>query len=189
MSQRFQKIPFDLPDYLAHYLATKLKKEIIDSRGNKRLVVDRKTFFGKLVLESLEASAVPVPVIDCGLYILVSNHSGDHASKVHRGKRHFLLMNEEKRLKIIDFLKSEFEDDLLTFVEGAEYAHRENGWDPSIKKKGIRKKAIFEFCMKFQIYPSKKNISTLIKKCQRHLPKSEEFQEKTLKYLGEALSF
>ncbi|UOY07725.1 hypothetical protein L0P88_04040 [Muricauda sp. SCSIO 64092] len=189
MSQRFQKIPFDLPDYLAHYLATKLNKQIIDSRGNKRLVVDRKTFFGKLVLESLEVSQVPTPVVDSSLYILVSNHSGDHDSKILRGKRHFLKVNQEKKQKIMDFLKSEFDDDLLTFVEGAEYAHKENGWQPAIKKKGIRKKAIFEFCMKFQIYPNKKNVSTLIKKCQRGLPKNPDFNEKALQNLGEVLSF
>lgn len=139
-------------------------------------------------MELLEISDTP-PDHNSQLELLISHHSGDHFKGVPRGKRNFLKINEEKAQKLFQYLEDDFNKKLISFVEGAEFAHRENGWTPDQKRKGIRKKAIFEFCIRFEIFPSKKNMASLVKKCQRHCDQDPFTDNLYSKKMGEVLSF
>lgn len=188
LTDRFLKIPFDLPEYLAQYLASRIRRPLIESKGNKRLLVDRRSFFGSLIMDSLEVSENPVASDDSALHVLISPHSGDHFKGAPRGKRNFLKINPEKANRIFQYLEDDFNKKLISFVQGAEFAHRENGWTPEQKRKGIRKKAIFEFCIRYEIFPNKKNIAAMVKKCQRYGTDDPNAHTSFCKKIGEVVS-
>lgn len=181
------KIPFDIPEYLAEYLASRVRKPLIESKGNRRLLIDRRSHLGRLILESLEVADAPTKSKN-QLELLISHHSGDHY-KIPRGKRNFLRINPEKASRLFQYFEDDFSKKLISFVEGAEYAHRVNGWTPDQKRKGIRKKAIFEFCIRYNVIPSRKNMSALVKKYQRHTEYEPSDQNNYVKKIGEVLSF
>ena len=166
MTDNHQLIPFPIPDYLAQFLAHKLNTKIRNHDGLPCIKVERYTLLGK-----------------------ISNHSGDHDSSIPNGKRYFLKLNPTASNDLAIALKSEFEEALLMFVKGAEYAHKKNGWNPMQKRKGIRKHAILEFCKTNEVNLEKRTLDSLFKMVQRHIKLPKPQQTQGLQRFAELLSY
>lgn len=187
MSQRFQKIPFSLPRYLAQYQANQTNQPLLESKGNLRLMVNRDSLFGRAVINSVEISQFP-DTSEENLFLLVSNYTGDHYN-IPRGHRYFLTINNTRKKSIARALQEDFNQNLIAFVSGAEFAHKVNGWDPSQKRKGIRKKAILQFLEFHNVDPDSKTLSSIVKMCQRHFATRVKTKQISLKNIGELVSF
>lgn len=121
-------------------------------------------------------------------YLQVSNFSGDHYPDTPRGTNKFLGIRPEVIRNIIEVVKMDFDDALVAFVDGAEFAHIVNGWEPNQKRKGIRKKAILEFCNKYQVSPDDRNLQALFKMYQRRKRQSNVPPTRDIRKFSEILS-
>lgn len=189
MATKYQLIPFPVNAYLATYLANKLKQSITNIDGLDTIEVDRFSGFGKLIMRSIEESPIPVNNRnDSIIYLKISCHSGDHYD-IPRGKLHFLKINKKALKNLTTIIKDDFDASLTSFVDGAEFAHKLNGWTPDKKRKGIRKKAIVQFCQKHQVTFSELNLESFVKLVQRALKSPEQTANKAIKKYCESLSY
>ena len=190
MTDNHQLIPFPIPDYLAQFLAHKLNTKIRNHDGLPCIKVERYTLLGKTILRSLEKDLrFSSRKTTKGIFLKISNHSGDHDSSIPNGKRYFLKLNPTASNDLAIALKSEFEEALLMFVKGAEYAHKKNGWNPMQKRKGIRKHAILEFCKTNEVNLEKRTFDSLFKMVQRHIKLPKPQQTQGLQRFAELLSY
>lgn len=180
-----------MPDYLAQYFAAKINTKILQENGLITIPVDRSTYLGKTILRSIEidsSQATQKKEGNCSLR--VSNYAGNNFySQTPMGTRHFLTINPDTMNKIVDLIKMDFDDALISFVRGAEYAHTQNGWLPSQKRRGIRKAAILEFCARYEISPDQRNLESLVKMYQRRKRRARTSSEDGIKKYAQVLSF
>ena len=185
-----QLIPFSIPAYLAQFLAHKLNTHIRHASGLPCIKVDRSSIFGKSILRSLEIDhRYATRNTKAKFFLKISNNAGDHYPETPNGKRHFLKLKPSASDDFAQALKSEFEEALLMFVKGAEFAHAKNGWTPSQKRKGIRKSAILSFCEENEVNLEERTFDSLFKMVQRHINLPKHRQTRGLQRFVETLSY
>lgn len=190
MDSNYQYIPFPVPEYLAQFLAFKLHTKIRKQHGLTCINVTRHAELGKMILGHLSKDPRRVSKKTEGVFFLkISNYAGNNMPEVPRGDRHLLRLEPASQDKLIDHLKNDFEENLLHYVQGAEFAHKMNGWTPAQKRKGIRKHAINEFCKKNRVSPDKRSFDSLFKMIQRRMNAPKSPKIKGLQNVVLALSF
>lgn len=189
MTENCQFIPFDIPEYLFTYLASQLNTVInSDDANHIHIEVDRYSFLGKQIHDQLKASESKPLESDANLFLKVSNWSGNNY-EMPQGRRHFLMFPESAVVKMIELIKSDFNESLITFVKGAEFAHSVNGWNASQKRKGIRTNAIKEFCLKHHVSFDDKNLESFVKMVQRASKAKKKEVFRIEKKLVQSLSY
>lgn len=190
MRANYQLISFPIPTYLETYFASKLNSTIEHLKNGIRYIeVSRHTLYGKdLHLLLTKRDQTKELETKANLYIKFSDWSGNYNS-APRGDLYFYDIPEHLKKRLVEIVKDDFDDALLAFVKGAEFAHAHNGWMPDQKRKGIRKKAISEFCLSYNANFTKKDISKFIKMVQRAKINHERFSNKLSKKLYQHLSF
>ena len=175
MSSNFQYIPFNIPQYLYCYLAFQLNGKIESHvSGGFYIEVDRYSLFGKHIHASIEACEHKPSYSPTILYLKISNWAGNNY-KTAQGRRHFLALSENAINKLQENVKNDFNESMIQFVNGAEFAHASNGWSKEQKRKGIRTAAITEFCDMHNVTFDQKNFESFIKMIQRaSVPKKKE---------------
>jgi len=190
VNSNYQYIPFPVPEYLAQFLAFKLNTKIRRQDGLVCVSVTRHAELGKMILQHLSKDSRRVTKKTEGVFFLkVSNFAGANSADILRGDRHLLRLDKKSQVKIIETLKADFEESLLNYVAGAEFAHKKNGWSPVQKRKGIRKHAINEFCKKNKVNPDKRSFDSLFKMIQRRMTTPRTAKTKALHNIVLAMSF
>ena len=190
MSDRFQFVPFPIPEYLFQYFAHQTNSEIQLENGITFVAIDRRSTMGATILRNLSPDSRRVSRTNAsGFYIKVSNFAGNNYDDTPIGKRQFLKLEQKVFTKLSQGIKSDFEEAIIAFIEGAEFAHRLNGWSPSQKRKGIRKHAILEFCEKHGVNTQKRTLEALFKLYQRHIKRSQGPSIKGFEKYVQVLSF
>ena len=197
-SEKYQFIAFTVPDYLATFFASKLNtqiKSVITTASHlpgstkvKYLEIDRHTHFGTKILKSVDKSNQPTQQIAPNqLYLRISNYAGNNYD-TPRGDRNFLTLQPNVANALQHQIKNDFNEALINFVQGAEFAHMQNGWDKSQKRKGIRKAAILKFCNDFNVSFNQKNLESFVKMIQRATKSPTTHVNTTVKKYYQALS-
>jgi hypothetical protein len=189
MTANHQYIHFPIPGYLAYFLSHKLRNPITVDGDCSVLKLDRYSFFGNVILSSLEPTELLPQKQLSGIYLQVSNFNADHSPGNPRGHRKFLTISPVRVAKISEMLKDDFDEALIEFVEGAEFAHIYNGWNPTAKRNGIRKLAILKFCEDRGLDTEKRSVEALFKMYQRYIKNKSRMNHKLLRKLGVSMSF
>lgn len=163
---KFQYISIDIPEYLATFLSYNLNTTIEPYSVYKAISINRHSHYGIKLLSLIESADKPSFMLDTKYCLKISNFSGDHYSKP-RGHRFFLDLSEANKSKFIDQLKKDFNQCMINYVLGAEFAHKFNGWKPEQKRKGIRVHAITDFCQIHGVSFDDKNLESFVKMIQR----------------------
>lgn len=182
-------IPFPVQEYLGQYLAFVLNQKMISENGVQSIVVDRHTELGRIILQSLEVSyKKPVPLKGV-LHIQVSPFAGNNYNDTPNGRRCFYTIGPKAYRSLSDWLKLDFEEAVFNYSQGAEFAHKVNGWTPDQKRKGIRKRAILEFCKLHGVSPDKRSFDSLFKMVQRRLYRRKNNRTAGLSLFAQGLSY
>ena len=190
MTANYQLIPFPVPEYLACYFAGKLNTQIKAIDHCKVIEVSRTSKMGTIIINSIEKDTRKVRhKTSADYYLKISNYISDHHYNVPDGEKCFLGIKSEMANSIIELIKIDFDNSLISFVEGAEFAHKKNGWEDSQKRKGIRKHAIEKFLLKNQVSFDKKKLETFFKMFQRYKKNSDNNNNKLFRHLTETMSF
>ena len=186
---KYQIIHLDLPNYLLSYFACKIKQTLIHTDNYSLLEIDRFSALGKDIHKALVPALKP-ETLDCkeGLYLKISNYSGNNY-KSPRGDTNFLTLEETTKHSLIEQIKSDFNSNLINYVEGAEFAHMHNGWTRDQKRRGIRKTAIIQFCEKYKVSFTETNLESFVKMIQRAQKNAETLINSKLKKYNQSLSY
>lgn len=159
-------IPLKLPEYLAQFLAHKLRNTYERTPSGNFINVDRYTFFGSLLHRLLEKSELP-PEKGADHYLRFSNLAGNNYKGVPEGRCHFMKLPAPIMAHIERMLKDDFDEGVIFFIQGAEFSHRHKGW--SLKTRhGIRRAATLEFCENHGVATNKRVIERILKMYQRY---------------------
>lgn len=169
VDENHQYIPFPIQDYLIQYFAYKLNSKVVQENGLTFVSLDRRSDLGKAVVSGLSVSNRYFKRNkNGGFFLRISNWIGQSYRNCPDATRNFLQLDPLVFKNLHALIRADFEDNLIHYVEGAEYAHLRNGWRPDQKKKGIRKHAILNFCEKYGVDGQKRTLETLFKLVQRH---------------------
>ncbi|NQY29960.1 MAG: hypothetical protein HRT69_10875 [Flavobacteriaceae bacterium] len=157
MNDNNQIVPFPLPIYLSTFFANQLTTEVetlIDGSDVKAFHIRKKSELGKFILRRLKPT-YKKPKIQEGitLYLSVENRKGERDKKQVDKRYSFVEFDEQGIKEITNFLKPIFEMTLISWCNGAQYINelKEN-------VKGVRNKAIVEFCKKNGVTYTNQNI-------------------------------
>ncbi|UOB16591.1 hypothetical protein [Abyssalbus ytuae] len=190
MADNFQLIHFPAPEYLVSYFSSLVKSEIQIINGIKTIEINRSSDIGKIIITSIDKQSKKIKHTNLDDYYLkISNFIGNNYSGSVRGDRHFLFIEESKMNNIMEMIKHHFDYSLINFVDGAEYAHRKNGWEENQKRKGIRKAAIQTFLQKNNVNLGNKSLENFFKMFQRHKNNANNKNSMLLEKYVQTLSF
>lgn len=177
VSQNAQILPFSLPDYLATYFGNRLTKSLTSNTGayDDPFIVYENTYLGKRVLKLLtQTDRFPkYEIQDHSFFIRLPLSST--ANSIIRSNRYIYEFSEEGLVKLRSVLNQIFQDRLLNFVKGAEFAYNKVRQGDQIKR--IRTQAIESFCASNNVIYNDKNLAAWQKMCSRY-----KKQDKTLIY-------
>lgn len=188
---KYQYLPIQITDYLIPYFAVKLKSEFYEKDGKIIISLNRNTSIGASLLKNIETSRRTTLLKRNDVcYLKVSNFAGNNYSKtMPQGKRFFLTLKASVANDLNDLLKLDFEEALFSFVQGAEFSHRYNGWHPDQKKKGITKAAVVQFCSKYNMSPDQRRIDSLLKQIFRLKKAGKPSFNRGFEKFAQSLSF
>jgi hypothetical protein len=168
----YQLVAFPIPDYLAQYFSYQLKRPIETDANIKYINIDRHSTLGKDIHSALVPSDLPLDISENNFFLKISNYCGNNY-QTPRGDRSFLCLPQKKQKTILEHIQNDFNWSLIHFVKGAEFAHKANGWTPEQKRKGIKSRAIIDFCNNHNVSFDQKNLDSFIKMIQRAQKKPE----------------
>lgn len=183
----YQLVAFNIPKYLAQYFSYQVKRPIETDANIQYIDIDRHSTLGKDIHSALEPSDFPLDISDYHFFLKISNYSGNNYD-APRGDRNFLCLPKERQQLIVEQLQNDFNWSLLYFVQGAEFAHKVNGWMPDQKRKGIRSRAIIDFCNNHNVSFDQKNLDSFIKMIQRAQKKPEPLVKRKVFKFVQSLS-
>jgi hypothetical protein len=163
-----QIIPFPLPAYLATFFATQITtKPVLTKDGSyaKPFSVRRDSKFGDFLLRHLSKTNKVKVKEGFTFYIEVSEPQTIQSSEIVDARSSFVEFSEESILEITKIFKTVFESHLtehvMAFYDGVKFIN-------PTKQRGIKREAIFNFCKKYGVKFSNKNLSTWEKMIQRY---------------------
>lgn len=162
-----QIIPFPLPSYLATYFANKITTEpVITADGSyaKPFSIKRDSLFGSFVFRCLSKQDKPV-YFKKGItfFIKFNEHQTTQESNTVNARYSFVGLSEESVKEITKVFKTVFEENLKSYVAGAEDVTRKF----IERERGIQKEAIINFCEKYSVTYTNKNLQAWIKMIYR----------------------
>lgn len=162
-----QIIPFPLPPYLASYFANKITTSpqiTMDGSYAKPFRIKRDSPYGAFLLRSFSKIDRPLYSKDgFTFYISVNDHQTAQDKRVVNSKYSFIGLDENSVKEVTKVFKAIFEEALFNYVIGAEEVTNKF----VERKRGIKMKAILNFCEKYKVTYTNQNLQAWVKAIYR----------------------
>ncbi|WP_422105569.1 hypothetical protein [Winogradskyella sp.] len=170
-SDKYQLVPFPIPEHLVYYFSRKLGCEVEDlPDGSKctKSVITKDSFYGETLYQSLEVSK-SMKKTNSNFYIKIRSSICQDYKGMPDGRYNKYHLSKSALQFVIKHLKQVLKTELIAFVDGAVYANLK------IKgtKKGITHNAIAQFMFRNRIHINKLTFESL-RKMQYRAKKSNK---------------